>query len=647
MAISPVNISRITHNLRADLLIGSLQRSQLEVFTEQSRIATGRQFVTPSENPVLASQVLDLTRSLQQQDQFSANLRHGDNTLSAADEALTEVNSLLIEAATIASENVSNLTSAAEREAVAELVAGIRIQLQNVGNRQFGNRFLFAGRDTLSRPFVEALGGVAYVGDTGDLITRAAQGQDEVINVTGDRLFGALSSRIASTANLAPSLSPNTRLEDLNGAAGQGVRLGTLVINEQGGVGVLRIDLTGADTLDAVVVRINDAAAAAGTNISASLSGNGLTIQPGSNPITVTDVGTGRTAADLGILTTTPTTASITGLDLGARLTRLTPVSALAAGAGIDLDSGLVITNGPHTATIDLSTANTVQDVINLISGSGAYVLARINEAGTGIDLFNQVSGTTLSIGENGGTTATDLGLRTFNDATPLTALNDGYGVVQIDGADDLRITTSGGGTVDVNLDGAKTISDVITLINDAAAVAGVNVTASLAATGNGIRISEGGTAGSGTLSVTGLNASQAALDLGFADATIDANGDLIAQDRNLVRTQGVLDVLVQLESALRGDDTRGIALSAERLDPFTKEVTRIHGVVGARAQALQSKLQQTQDAAGAAQVFLSDLQGVDYAEAITRMQQAITQLQAGLQSSSTVLNLSILDYLQ
>ncbi len=488
---------------------------------------------------------------------------------------------------------------------------------------------------------------MAYVGDTGDLITRAAQGQDEVINVTGDRLFGALSSRIASTANLAPSLSPDTRLEDLNGAAGQGVRLGTLVINEQGGVGVLRIDLTGADTLDAIVLRINDAAAAAGTNISASLSGNGLTIQPGSNPITVTDVGTGRTAADLGILTTTPTTASITGLDLGARLTRLTPVSALAAGAGIDLDSGLVIINGPHTATIDLSTANTVQDVINLISGSGAYVLARINEAGTGIDLFNQVSGTTLSIGENGGTTATDLGLRTFNDATPLTALNDGYGVVQIDGADDLRITTSSGGTVDVNLDGAKTVSDVITFINDAAAVAGVSVTASLAATGNGIRISEGGTAGSGTLSVTGLNASQAALDLGFADATIDANGDLIAQDRNLVRTQGVLDVLVQLESALRSDDTRGIALSAERLDPFTKEVTRIHGVVGARAQALQSKLQQTQDAAGAAQVFLSDLQGVDYAEAITRMQQAITQLQAGLQSSSTVLNLSILDYLQ
>lgn len=645
MAISPVNISRMTHNLRANLMIGSLQRNQLDVFTEQTRIATGRQYVTPSENPVLASQVLDLGRALQQQEQFSANLRHGGNTLSATDEALTEVNSLLIEAATIASENVSNLTSAAERQSVAELVAGIRIQLQNVGNRQFGNRFLFAGRDTLTRPFAEALGGIAYVGDTGDLITRAAQGRDEVINLTGDRLFGALSSRIVSAANLAPSLTPDTRLEDLNGAAGQGVRLGTLVINEPGGAGVLRIDLTGADTIDSVVQRINDAAAAGGASFTASIAGSGLVIAPGSNPITVTDIGTGRTAADLGIFTSVPTSVDITGQDLGVRLTRLTPVSALAAGAGIDVDSGLVITNGPHTATIDLSTAATVQDIINLISGSGAYVRARINDAGTGIDLFNQVSGTTLSVGENGGTTATDLGVRTFHDATPLATLNDGYGVVGVDGADDLRITASGG-DVDVNLDGAQSVGDVITLINEAATAAGVNVTASLATTGNGIRLTEGG-GGSGTIAVTTLNASQAAQDLGFLNATTDASGDLVAQDRNYVRTQGVLDVLVQLESALRGDDTRGIALAAERLDPFTREVTRVHGVIGARAQALQSRLQQTQDAASATQVFLSDIQGVDYAEAITRMQQAITQLQANLQTSSALLNVSILDYLQ
>lgn len=646
MAISPVNIARITHNLRAELLIGSLQRSQRDVFTEQSRIATGRQFVTPSENPVLASQVVDLQRSLQQQEQFRANLRHGDQVLSAADEALTEVNSLLIEAATIASENVSNLTSAAERQSVAELVAGIRIQLQNVGNRQFGSRFLFAGRDTLTRPFVEALGGVAYVGDTGDLLTRAAPGQDEVINVTGDRLFGALSSRIASTANLSPSLTPDTRLEDLNGAAGQGVRLGTLVIHEAGGAGVVRIDLTGADTVAAVVDRINAAATTAGGGFSAALSGNGLVLQSGSQPITVTDVGTGRTAADLGILTTTPTSGTITGADLGVRLTRLTSVSALAGGSGIDLSSGFILANGAHTATIDLSTANTVQDIINLIGGSGAYVLARINEFGTGIDLFNQVSGTTLSVGENGGTTATDLGIRTFNDATPLSSLNDGYGVIRVDGENDLRLAVSNGSVVDVNLDGAETIGDVIALINDAAATAGVNVTASLAATGNGIRLSDGA-GGSAGVSVTALNASQAALDLGFLNASVDANGDLVGEDRNLVRTQGILDVLVQLEGALRGDDTRGIALAAERLDPFVKEVTRIHGVVGARAQALRSKLLQTQDAAGAAQVFLSDLQDVDYAEAITRMQRAITQLQAGLQSSSTVLNLSVLDFLR
>ena len=109
MAINPINVSRVSQNMRTDFAIGAMQQNQLELFTTQSRIATGRSFLTPSEDPVAATRALDLTQALQRQDQFTSNLRHGDNVLAAADDAITEVNSLLIEAQTIASKNVSNL----------------------------------------------------------------------------------------------------------------------------------------------------------------------------------------------------------------------------------------------------------------------------------------------------------------------------------------------------------------------------------------------------------------------------------------------------------------------------------------------------------------------------------------------------------
>ncbi len=645
MAISPINISRVSQNLRTNFIIDSVRRSQADLFNVQTQIATGRSFVSPSDDPVRATRVLDLTQTVSREQQFIANLQHGDNMLAAADDAMTDVNSLLIDASTIASANVSNLTSASERDAVAELIGGIRRQLQTVGNRQFNGRYLFAGRDTTQRPFVDALGGIAYTGDTGALITQISDGLTADVNIPGNVLFGALSSRIAADVDLSPVLREDARLDDLNGATGHGIRPGTLVFNEAGGSGTFTVDLTTADTIGNIVTQINQAAEAAGSSLTASVSENGIVITPGSTAVSVRDVSGGVIAADLGLLTVAATTAPIIGNDLGARLTPLTPVADLAGGAGIDLASGLTITNGGQTVTLDLSAAETVQDITNALNAADVFVLARINEAGTGIDVFNQVSGSSMTIGENGGTTAADLGIRTFDTNTPLARLNFGLGVTIVEGENDVRVTASDGSTVDVNLDGAVTVGDVIDRINTAATDAGVGVTASFAEVGNGIRISDA-TGGSGDFSVTGLNGSAAAMDLGLAQ-TVSGGTELIGEDRNPTRTEGILSALVELENALRGNDTQGITLAAERINAFTTDVTRIHGVVGARSKDMQTQLRQTQDSVDSTGIFLSKLQDLDFTEAITKMQAMTTQLQATLQTSSRVMNLSLLDFLR
>ena len=645
MAVNAINISRVSQNLRLTSVMESLGRNQVEIFTTQARIASGRRFVTPSEDPIGAARALNLNLALGLQRQFAQNLQHADNVLAAADVAITEVNTLLIDAQGIASQNVGSLTSPDERSAVAEVIAGIREQLMVVGNRQFAGRFLFAGRDTTDAPFVNGPSGITYLGDTGDLTTRVGEDLTVATNVPGNILFGALSARIASDTDLTPALTSSIRLSDLGSAQGDAFLAGVLVFNEINGAGAFNVDLNDADTIGDVVNIINTAATEAGASLTASLGVSGIEITPGTSDVSISDTSAGQVASKLGILTNTPTSAPIIGDPLAPRLTRITPVEELARGAGIDLDNGFIITNGTRTATIDLSAATTVQDIINTINNAGVSVLARVNDSGTGIDVFNQVSGTSLTIGENGGTTAADLGIRTLDTATSLDSLNFGLGFETREGEDDLRITASDGSTVDVNLDGALTIGDVIDLMNTAATDAGVNVTASFAEVGNGIRIVDG-TGGGGELSVTNLNASTAPSDLGLLQ-TVPGGTDLIGDDTNPTRTEGVLGALVDLELALRRDDTLGIAAAAARLDRFTPELSRVHGVVGARAQAMRGKLQQTQDAARTTEIFLSEVQGLDFAEAATRMQAAQIQLQASLQTSSVLFNLSLLDFLR
>jgi flagellar hook-associated protein 3 FlgL len=643
MAVNSVNILRVTSNLRTTSVLDSLRRNQLGVFEAQTKISSNRAFVKPSDDPVAASRATTLNQTLLQQNQLIRNLGHADSVLNTTDSTISEINTLLIEARGIASQNVSNLTSADERLAEAELIAGIRHQLMTIGNRQFDGRYIFAGRDTQERPFVDALGGIAYVGDTGELTARVERGTQVTVNVPGNQLFGSLSSRIAGSADIGPNLTSADRLVDLGGATEQGVKRGQLVFNEAGAGAAFTVDLSDADTIGDVVTRINEAAVAAGSGLKAELSATGLRIVPGAE-VTITDSSSGVVAASLGILHKKPISTAVEGADLGARLTRLTPVEALAGGAGIDLAGGLTITNGPKTVTVDLSTARTVQDIINTINNAGVFVLARINDAGTGIDLLNQVSGTALFVGEGGGTTATDLGVRTFDRTTPLSTLNNGRGVARQEGVTDLAITGRNGTVFEVDLDTAATIGDVIDLINAAATTAGSSVTASLAATGNGIRLTDA--SGTGSLSVGRANLSAAADDLGLFGSADPAATELVGGDVNPVRTEGILDALGQLEEALRSDNTQGITLAAERLEALSENVVRVHGQVGARSASARTNLEQMQDATITTQLLLSQVEDLDMASAITELQAAQVQLQADLQTSSQLLSLSLFDFI-
>ncbi|GAB6164467.1 hypothetical protein JCM19992_04670 [Thermostilla marina] len=136
---------------------------------------------------------------------------------------------------------------------------------------------------------------------------------------------------------------------------------------------------------------------------------------------------------------TLPFTAELDTLDqgdyAGLGLVAVTPPGEWAAttegGSGEEFDktSGLQITNAGQTHTIDISEAETVEDLLNILNSSEAGLLAQINESRTGIDIRSRVSGADFAVGENGGVTATQLGVRTFTGETKLADMNFGRGV--------------------------------------------------------------------------------------------------------------------------------------------------------------------------------------------------------------------------
>jgi len=439
-AVRPTNVSRVSLIMRTDLLMNNIRANNVDLLKVQNQLATGLKLARPSDSPAEATTIMQLDSTLERYDQYLRNINHADDYLAATDTALDQAIGLVQEAHSLALESVGMGTDDSVRAANAQIIDQIIQQLVTIGNTTCRGSYIFAGQDSTVAPFEAADGAVVFTGSVSEMQTRVAD--DNVVDFTidGNDSFGAISSEVIGIVDLDPDITTDTLLSDLNGALNKGIRLGSIVLSD--GASSATIDLSNCVTVGDIINKIN-AEAPTGTVASIAADGTSLEINSPGGDITVLEVGTGYTAQDLGIFNDTGAGATLNGQDVDARLTPATPVTALAGGAGIDLASGLIISNSrmAQIGPIDLSSATTVEDIINAINNADVAARAEINADGDGINVFNTLSGSELTIGENGGTTAADLGIRSMHGNTALADLNGGLGVHTESGMDDILIT--------------------------------------------------------------------------------------------------------------------------------------------------------------------------------------------------------------
>lgn len=205
-----------------------------------------------------------------------------------------------------------------------------------------------------------------------------------------------------------------------------------------------------------------------------------------------------------------------------------TSLGQLNGGNGVARGAVTITDRSGATATIDLTAAQTIDDVVNAINqATGVRVQASIN--GDGLVLTDKTGQTTsnLSVQDVGnGTTAADLGLAgstasntlagtnivSLSGDTQLSTLNDGNGVRKAASVPDFQVTLKNGTTLAVDLGSSTTLQNAIDAINNATGNGG-KVVASISGTHLVLTDTTGG---GGTLSVSALNGSKAAADLGI-----------------------------------------------------------------------------------------------------------------------------------
>jgi flagellar hook-associated protein 2 len=264
-----------------------------------------------------------------------------------------------------------------------------------------------------------------------------------------------------------------------------------------------------------VINAINNASP---TKVKASL-GTGATgmtltdLTSGASSFSVSDVNGSHAATDLGIAQTAAGgtingRAVIGGIDS-------VMVRSLKGGSGLALGTISITNRNGQSANVNLSGATSVQDILNAINSAGISVNASINSAGNGIQIQDTSggSGNLIITDTGGGTSAASLGIAgTFNSSravvdggdlhlqyisqnTLLSNFNGGKGVAQ--GTFSITNAKGTSATIDLSHGTFNTIGDVLKAIN----TAGIGVTASINANGNGILLTDS-SGGAGKLTV-------------------------------------------------------------------------------------------------------------------------------------------------
>lgn len=683
MASIPPNLTRVPNILSSKVFLSNINRNGVSLARVQEQIATGRAIIRASDDIVKASTIGVLDDRLEITDQLKRNLDHARSSLNVLDNTFDEALGVAQEARDISSDQANLTSSPAERAAQATVIDQMLVAMMNIANREGVAGYLLGGTTSTIAPVQGFYNYFRYTGQGNGLTTDTGQASAVPITVGGSAIARA-SSRLRADVDLNPSLTRDTRLSDVRGGRALGVSLGPIELSINSGARI-RVETTGSDTVGDVLDRIQNAIREFETESGTTVLGpggvrtNGGAISfdlAGANTVQIFDVGTGITGRDLGLVTEPVTVYNATapnGLDLNPKITLRTELSALQ---GVTLPLGRIrVANAGRAAVVDLTNAQTVQDVKNAIEGSNLGLRVNINASGTALDVLTEVasgSQNSMSIGEYlGGDTAARLGIRSFGATTRISEMNFGRGVEVVDGQ-----TPPAGGQVNVDLNAdfaitlgnsaqtrividlrptdLTTVQNVVDVINNqiqtqlaAAGVAGTALVAGLASDGNGITLRQDPSF-SARLTVLPENNSRAAEQLGLFNGTWDAStGTLQGEDRAKVRSDSLFSALVDLREALRANDVSGIALAGEQLGTLGDELAETRGLVGSFQQRVDSALTRETDRAVLDEATRSSLRDLDLAEAATRYSLLQTQYQAGLQTTASAQRLSLLDFLR
>lgn len=172
---------------------------QSNLVKTQQQISTGRRILSPADDPIGASQVLNLEQGQAMNQQFATNrinagnaLREQEGTLTGIDELTQDLKILMVQAGNGALDDTQRGYLATELDSKFDQLLSLANSKDSMGN------YLFSGFQAGTAPYVKTATGASFQGDGGQRMLQVDVSRRVSTSVSGGQLFEAIDTGTAA-----------------------------------------------------------------------------------------------------------------------------------------------------------------------------------------------------------------------------------------------------------------------------------------------------------------------------------------------------------------------------------------------------------------------------------------------------------------
>lgn len=186
---------RITPNITMQNSLYNIQRSRSQLDSIQEKIASGRNYNRPSDDPVSARLLVGFGDRLRTTEQYQSNINKANVWLMMTDTALTGLANTMYEINRLTATITSGTDDLTFRQNTVTQLTNLRQQLADIGNTQLEDRYIFSGTATDTKPYdrnVQAPPVAAtYLGNDTTSSIEIDTNSIESLNIPGDQVLGS------------------------------------------------------------------------------------------------------------------------------------------------------------------------------------------------------------------------------------------------------------------------------------------------------------------------------------------------------------------------------------------------------------------------------------------------------------------------